>query len=98
MPRRRLREPERLRSDRVYRCIDHVQHRLRRAEACRDRKITEFLRPPLVAEQIPIRAESRGTALEHLAREAEALRIGTLEAVDRLLEIADHEQRADALL
>src|SRR4051794_3892074 len=73
--------------------VDDVEHRLSRAKAGGDRQVEELLGSRLVAEQVVAAADCGGPFLEGFASLAELARIGALEAVDRLLEVADHEQR-----
>ena len=73
--------------------IDDIEHRRRRPEARLDRQIAEFergARPCIFA-----RFEQRGRLLANpVPRALEFMRVGALEAEDRLLEVADHEERA----
>src|SRR4051794_36753520 len=95
----RISQRPRLGSERADHGIDDVEDRLRRAEARRDRKVAEFPRaPPEEVERIRAVRKRIGEALEVLARLLETSRIGALEAIDRLLEVADHEQGPVALL
>src|SRR6478672_1872859 len=74
--------------------IDDVQHGLCGAKAGGNRQVAKFARP--AAEEVQrftgIRKRVR-KAFEMLPRLLEAARVGPLEPVDRLLEIADHEER-----
>ncbi len=79
--------------------VDDVEDGLRRTEARRDRQVAELAGALDVGEEVvSARVQRLGPLSERLAGLVEALRIGSLEAVDRLLEVADHEQGAAALL
>src|SRR5690348_5114522 len=77
--------------ERVDDFVDDVEHRLRRSEARSDREVAELGR-------ILRLGKLARSALEMLPRRPESLRVGALEAVDRLLEVADHEERPAPLL
>ena len=74
--RRRLGQRQRLVAERRDHRIDDIEHRLRRAEARRDRQVAELARAPLVAEQIVAVAE-RGRALPE-PRRASSKRFGSV--------------------
>src|SRR3954454_9039306 len=90
---RRLAKGQRRGSERCDDRIDDIEDRLRRAEARGDRKVAKLTRPLFVGEERVLALAQRIRALlEGLARFAEALRIGALEAINRLFEVADHEE------
>src|SRR5580765_3612345 len=95
---RRLGEREGAMPDAVDHRIDHVEDRLGRTEAGGDRQVAEFARALLIGEQVTATAKGVCAAPELSARLLEALRIGALEAIDGLLQVADREQGAVLLL
>src|SRR4051794_32073669 len=97
MSRRRLAKRQRRGSERCDDRIDHIEDRLSRAEARGDRQVAKLACALFVGEERVLTVAQRVRALlERLARLAKALRIGTLKAINRLLEVADHEQGAKA--
>src|SRR5690349_17634540 len=91
--RRWLRESERFVPELPDHRIDDVEHRLGRPEACGDRKVAEFTRAPSEQiERIVASAQLVRPFSELAARLLEASWVRALETVDRLLEVADHEQ------
>ena len=94
----RLIEPEARRTDHLYRLVDEVEHRLRRPIRAAQPQVLQFTRAHSVTK---LRRVARG--LGHLARElvlgdSEVLRARALEAEDRLLVIAHHEDRAQLVV
>src|SRR6476469_1119285 len=98
MRRRRVAQSQLSRSDGVDDGIDHIEDRLGRPEARGDRQVSEFTRALLIAEEVIARLKCRCPLLECFLRVLELSWVRSLEAVDRLLEIADHEQCAASAL
>ena len=91
MRRRRFLERQRSGPGGLDRGVHDIEHRLGRAETGRDGEVAE-LSGGLRFGQV------FGAAAEHRTSLVESRRVGPLEAVNGLLEIADHEERARAPL
>ena len=88
-----------LEADLVDHRVDRFQDRGRRAEAGVDRQVAELERQPLPGVGLVFRfAQRRASSRGSSRARVELGRIAALEAVDRLLEVADHEQSPEPSL